>query len=236
VKKFVRRMVWCVLASGLLAACSSPHEAAPKASASGGAHAGTAVVDSPAAQVDWTQMQAFWTRSMQRTGIDTGPADSDKRMLVYFDPNCPVCARQWRVLEPYLDRVRIHWVPVAYINPMSTKRAAAILAASNPVDALETNERRYDFKRDEGGLPVPRNVPAWAIEKVEANTRESMHAKDLVATPILGFELYPGKRYYRIMGLMDADAIQRAVDELGHTMDPWHPAATGSRSTAARRP
>ena len=71
-------------------------------------------------------MAAFWERASALPGIDTGPADAHKRMVVYFDPHCPVCARQWAVLRPYMDEVRIHWVPVAYIDASSARVAAAM--------------------------------------------------------------------------------------------------------------
>jgi protein-disulfide isomerase len=169
-------------------------------------------------------MQAFWKRSIKLPGIDTGPANSSKRMLVYFDPNCPVCARQWKVLQPYLDQVRIHWIPVAYIDTTSAPKAAAILAAKDPGQALSNNERDYDFKTQQGGLTPSDMAPDWALRKVKANTREMMRAGGLAATPTLVFELYPGKRYFRMEGLVDAASMKVAVAELGHTMDPWkHP-------------
>ncbi|MBB6184547.1 thioredoxin fold domain-containing protein [Oleiagrimonas soli] len=171
-------------------------------------------------------MQAFWTQAMQLPGIDTGPADSNKRMLVIFDPDCPVCARQWRVLQPYLDRVRIHWVPVAYINGASLHRAAAILSAADPASALARNEQGFDFRRQQGGLAIPSDISAQALDTVRANTRTLMRDAGVIATPTLGFELYPHKRYYRMLGMLDAAGMKRAVDTLGHTMDPWHAEST----------
>lgn len=58
--------------------------------------------------IDWGAMRTFWKRSMNLPGIDTGPVNSTRYLLVYFDPNCPICAHEWKVLQPYINSVRIH--------------------------------------------------------------------------------------------------------------------------------
>ena len=177
-----------------------------------------------AAQVDWAGMEAFWKRSGQLRGIYTGPSNSTKHMLVYFDPNCPVCARQWEILEPYLGTVRIQWIPIGYMSKSSTERAAAILAAPDPASALADNERRYDFDRQLGGFAPSTTAPDWAVRAVKTNTRQAMRTGDAPGTPAIGFELYNGKRYFRMFGLVDGASMSVAVGELGYTMDPWkHP-------------
>lgn len=166
-------------------------------------------------------MAAFWERASALPGIDTGPADAHKRMVVYFDPHCPVCARQWAVLRPYMDEVRIHWVPVAYIDASSARVAAAILSAPDPAAALAANEQAFDFGAGKGGYQPDREPPASAIEQVKQNTRSATRSGDMSGTPTLGFELIRGKRHYRMVGLLDADAARVAVGDLGNTWDPW---------------
>lgn len=179
----------------------------------------TQVWPSPDAHVNWAAMQRFWERSMKLPGIDTGPANSPKHMLVYFDPNCPVCAQQWEQLIPYLDSVRIHWIPIAYFDKDSLSRAAALLAAAHPAQALLQNERAYDQKSHKGGYPIPSHIPSWALRAVQSNTREAERILGQIATPTLGFELEPGKKYYRFTGLMDATSIQTAIQALGRSPD-----------------
>jgi len=178
-------------------------------------------MDDPASRVDWAGMAAFWKRSMKLRGIHTGPADSSKHMLVYFDPNCPTCAKQWEVLRPYMGQVRIQWIPIAYMSKTSLRRAAAILAASDPARALAENEQDYDVDGKVGGYAIPQDVPDWAIAAVRANTEQAMRTKDSPGTPTLGFELYNGKRYFRMFGMVDARSMAVAVEQLGDTMDPW---------------
>ena len=166
-------------------------------------------------------MAAFWERATALPGIDTGPVDAQKRMVVYFDPHCPVCARQWAVLRPYMDEVRIHWVPVAYIDASSARVAAAILSAPDPAEALAANEQGFDFVAGKGGYRPDRQPPDSAIERVKHNTRSATKSGDMKGTPTLGFELMRGKRHYRMVGLLDANAARVAVGDLGNTLDPW---------------
>jgi len=181
---------------------------------------------SPASSVDWTGMEAFWKRSTRLSGVYTGPTDSGKHMVVYFDPNCPACAKQWHILKPYLDQVRVQWIPIAYMSSTSLRRAAAILASPDPAQALAENERNYDAEKKVGGYDIPMNVPEWALEAVKANTQQAVRTKDSPGTPTLGFELYNGKRYFRMLGIVDARSMAVAVYELGNTMDPWKHSVT----------
>jgi hypothetical protein len=43
------------------------------------------------------RLQAVWTESWQRPGILTGSAQAKRRIVVFFDPNCPYCAHLWGV-------------------------------------------------------------------------------------------------------------------------------------------
>lgn len=208
----------------LLAGCSG-EMAAETPAAAPASHGVDAA--SPASSVDWAGMEAFWTRSTRLRGIYTGPADSGKHMVVYFDPNCPICVRQWDILQPYMDQVRIQWIPIAYMSKTSLRRAAAILASSDPAQALADNERNYDAENGVGGYVIPPKLPNWALQAVKANTGQAMRTKDSPGTPTLGFELYNGKRYFRMFGMVDARSMAVAVDELGNTMDPWKHPVTG---------
>lgn len=211
-----------ILLLTIVSACSGQPGEAPPATASA---AGT-----PAAQVDWQEMAAFWERASALPGIDTGPANAQKRMVVYFDPHCPVCARQWAVLRPYMDEVRIHWVPVAYIDASSARMAAALLSAPDPAAALASNEQAFDFDAGKGGYLPEREPTESAIEQVKQNTRRAMKSGDLSGTPTLGFELIRDQRYYRMVGLLDAEAARVAVGDLGNTWDPWAKRGGGKRN------
>lgn len=154
-------------------------------------------------------------------------------MLVYFDPNCPACAKQWSILLPYINQVRVQWIPIAYMSKTSLRRAAAILASPDPADALANNERNYDSDKNVGGYAVPETLPEWALKAVKMNTEQAMRTNDSPGTPTLGFELYNGKRYFRMFGMVDARSMAVAVEELGDTMNPWkHPSTSNAPSAS----
>ncbi|MBN8745708.1 MAG: hypothetical protein J0I24_15650 [Thiomonas arsenitoxydans] len=159
----------------------------------------------------WADLKQFWGESMQLPGIDTGPANSDKRMLVYFDPNCPMCARQWRILKPYLNTLRIHWIPFAYFNASSVRMAAGLLAAKDPSAAFDFNENHYNFQTQTGGFLAPQNVPAWAISEVKSITTNPFVKQNIQATPTIGLELEQGQRYYVILGVIDAQRLAKIM-------------------------
>lgn len=163
----------------------------------------------------WADLKQFWVESMALPGIDAGPASSDKRMLIYFDPNCPMCARQWQLLKPYLHTVRIHWIPFAYFNASSLRMSAGILAAKDPAAALAFNEDHYNFQTQTGGFLAPQDVPAWATEKVESIIDDPFVKQNIQATPTIGLALEGGRRYFAVLGVIDAPRLARIVQMLG---------------------
>ena len=163
----------------------------------------------------WADLKQFWVESMQLPGIDTGPANSDKRLLIYFDPNCPMCARQWRILKPYLHTLRIHWIPFAYFNASSVRMAAGLLAAKGPAAAFDFNEEHYNFQTQTGGFLAPQHVPGWAIRAIESIKADPFVKQNIEATPTIGLELQQGRRYFVILGVIDAQRLAKIMPLLG---------------------
>ena len=106
-------------------------------------------------QLTGPSLQAFlestWRVAHALPGVMTGP-EIGPSIIVFFDPNCPFCAHFWHRLHALRKRLRIKWVPVAFIRPTSLNMAAQILASKSPVKALDFNEQHYDFALHEGGL------------------------------------------------------------------------------------
>lgn len=85
---------------------------------------------------------------------------------IIFDANCPNSARLHEHLQRKALPVSIRWVPVAWMRPSSLKKAAALLTAPDPTEALRDNFNRYDFKRYEGAI-VPASVPRELPQQIE---------------------------------------------------------------------
>lgn len=86
---------------------------------------------------------AHWRDVLRARGILVGRAQTPAKLIVFFDPNCPFCARLWSTpLPPDLGgKMSNHpalWVPVAYLKPSSFQRAVAILRGGN-AKALSRN-------------------------------------------------------------------------------------------------
>jgi thiol:disulfide interchange protein DsbG len=105
------------------------------------------------------------------TFVETGQHDNPKRTVyVLFDPNCPFCAAGFQALQGYKgSSVRLRWVPVAYLQPDSAARAAAILEASDPAAALAANEMGFDAKDHKGGLKPAESISEKTSRALKAN-------------------------------------------------------------------
>ncbi len=85
------------------------------------------------------QRQALWNRLEHATYIQTG---SGKTVIYdFFDPNCLYCAKAFQLERPIADKgqLTVRYVPVGFLTDSSFGRAAAILQARNPREAMENN-------------------------------------------------------------------------------------------------
>jgi thiol:disulfide interchange protein DsbG len=135
-----------------LAACSKKPEAA-------------APTEKPASNV--SPRQAFET-AMRGTGFVVGQATSARQALVFFDPQCPHCAALWKASQPLLDRVRMVWMPIAFVSPKSPGQGAMLLATSDPQAMMDLHESR--MTAGQGGLEVQGEPAAELLAKIKANT------------------------------------------------------------------
>ncbi len=66
--------------------------------------------------------------------------DGSSALYVFFDPNCPFCHFAWQALEVYQQQgAEIRWIPVAYLQPDSRIKAAAVLQAKHPAQVLRAS-------------------------------------------------------------------------------------------------
>lgn len=97
-----------------------------------------------------------WPHLASLPGIDVKALPDDMlQALVFFDPNCPVCARLWLALYgagSSSKGLATRWIPVAYFNSRSLAKAASILTEASPV-ALARNFSAFDFKERRGAAP-----------------------------------------------------------------------------------
>lgn len=95
---------------------------------------------------------------------------SKQIIYIFFDPNCAGCHFLYKSLRPFIrsQQVQVRWIPVAVVNATSLGKAAAILQATSPMDALSMNEKRY--RPENGGIDEAIAEPHTEAS-IHANTR-----------------------------------------------------------------
>lgn len=73
-------------------------------------------------------------------GFAVGPMMSASTVYVLFDPQCPHCGHLWQAAQPLAGKVKFVWAPVAFINGNSAPQGAALLSATDPVQAMNIHE------------------------------------------------------------------------------------------------
>jgi thiol:disulfide interchange protein DsbG len=133
----------------------------------------------------------IWTQLEKSRWVADGKADAPRVVYVFTDPNCPYCNKLWENARPWVDagKVQLRHVMVGVIRPDSATKAAAILAASSPADALARNERN----REAGGIAPAATIPANIRSALDAN--EALMAQ-------LGFQGTPGILFRDAQGLV----------------------------------
>ncbi|MDO8717587.1 MAG: thioredoxin fold domain-containing protein [Polaromonas sp.] len=89
-------------------------------------------------------------------GFAVGPAMSVRTIYVFFDAQCPHCAALWKNAEPLRSQAKFVWIPVGLINASSTAQGATLLAAQDPVSAMDEHEASLQARR--GGISAGGNL------------------------------------------------------------------------------
>jgi thiol:disulfide interchange protein DsbG len=83
-------------------------------------------------------------------GFTVGSAMSVRTVYVFFDAQCPHCAALWESAKPLKAQAKFVWIPVRLLNDASESQGAAILAAKDPVAAMDEHEA--SMKARSGGI------------------------------------------------------------------------------------
>jgi thiol:disulfide interchange protein DsbG len=144
-----RHLMGALGASALLAACG-------KESGTQGPAAGAAATP--------VSLDAI---ASEGTGFNVGSTMSARVAYVFFDPQCPHCSALWVSARPLKSQARFVWLPVALLNDKSAPQGAAILAAPDPVAAMDQHEA--SIRAGQGGISAM-GVPDQQKDAVKRNT------------------------------------------------------------------
>ena len=120
------------------------------------------------------------------TGFTVGQPMAARSVLVFFDPQCPHCATLWLASKPLHDRIRMVWMPVAFIGPSSAPQGALLLASADPVKTMDLHEAQ--LAGGQGGIAVPGPSDAGLLDKIKANT-ELWKSLDASSVPHLVYRI-----------------------------------------------
>ncbi|MDB5900347.1 MAG: dsbG [Ramlibacter sp.] len=144
-----RHLIGAVGTSALLAACGKENTSGPA---------------KPGATAQPVSIEAI---AAEGTGFNVGSTMSARVAYVFFDPQCPHCAALWVSARPLKSQARFVWLPVALLNDKSEPQGAAILAAPDPVAAMDQHEA--SLTQHQGGISGM-GAPADKREAVKRNT------------------------------------------------------------------
>jgi thiol:disulfide interchange protein DsbG len=122
----------------------------------------------PAASTEATEKVSIPAIATQAKGFTVGSPMSARTVYVFFDSQCPHCAVMWEQAKPLKSQAKFVWIPVGLLNASSTSQGAALLAAADPVAAMDAHEA--SMKEKKGGITASGSVDAQRAE-VEANTK-----------------------------------------------------------------
>jgi thiol:disulfide interchange protein DsbG len=127
------------------------------------------------------QSVSIETIAAQATGFSIGPSMSARTVYVFFDPQCPHCAALWQAARPLKSQARFVWVPVSLLNANSTLQGATLLAAADPIAAMDQHEEL--LRTQKGGIVPAQNTDAHK-DAIKRNT-QLMNSLNLSSVPAI---------------------------------------------------
>jgi thiol:disulfide interchange protein DsbG len=94
----------------------------------------------------------------EAVGFINGSSISARTVYVFFDPQCPHCAALWVAAKPLRSQAKFVWIPVGLMNKTSETQGAALLAAKDPVSAMDEHEA--SMAAGKGGIAAAGDMEA----------------------------------------------------------------------------
>lgn len=91
-------------------------------------------------------------------GFEVGPQMSARTVYVFFDAQCAHCGALWNAAKPLKSQAKFVWIPVGLLNASSTAQGATLLAAKDPVAAMDEHEASLLAKQ--GGISAGSGIDA----------------------------------------------------------------------------
>ncbi|MBP55438.1 thiol:disulfide interchange protein DsbG [Marinobacter sp.] len=130
--------------------------------------------------VQGPQNEKAWAQLEDADWVMDGDPDAPVIVYTFTDPNCPFCHRFRQAAEPWVEagRVQLRHIMVGILREDSLPKAATIVGAKKPSEALTENQDSYS----NGGIEVNRQLVSANADRVRANN-QLMRSLGLSATP-----------------------------------------------------
>ena len=97
--------------------------------------------------------------AVEAKGFMAGSPMSARTVYVFFDAQCQHCSVLWNEAKPLRAQAKFVWIPVGIINPSSTSQGATLLAAPDPVAAMDAHEASLLARQ--GGISAQGDLDAY---------------------------------------------------------------------------
>lgn len=151
----------------------------------------------------------MWQRLEQSHWIADGSDDAPRVVYMFSDPNCPYCNLFWKQARPWVESgaVQLRHVMVGMLMPDSAGKAARLLAADDPRDALHRHEQAGKAST----LKAVSDIPAALQTKLDSN-EALMGELGAAATPAI-YYIDANGRLQEHKGAPRADALREIMGE-----------------------
>ncbi len=162
-----------------------------------------------------------YTAALGMSYFTQGADNAPHKAIVIFDPNCSYCHMLYQELKPMMDagQVQVRWLPVAFRDPTSPGKSAALLnAGTGAVAMMDQNEKAFNTSTEEGGItplvPDEKNpVLTKVFSEVQMNT-QFFSQFGFQGTPTILYKQNDGK-VVMVPGYIQGQAFQTMVSSMG---------------------
>ncbi|CAB3754198.1 thioredoxin fold domain-containing protein [Paraburkholderia solisilvae] len=120
-----------------------------------------------------TYLSASAAAQLDQTSVIVEGATGDKvksTIYVFMDPNCIFCHYAWEAFQPYeAVGLQVRWIPMGFLKPDSSGKAAALLDANDGAALLRENEVKFSEATESGGIKPSNPISFAAQSKLNRN-------------------------------------------------------------------
>jgi thiol:disulfide interchange protein DsbG len=131
-----------------------------------------------------------WQQIKSLKGIHSKAGMTNPSVFVFFDPNCPHCAKLWQAQmgATQFNQIPAVWIPVTYLGESALGKGAALLRDGS-VKSLAANFVEFNYEARQGGIAAA--IPTDK-EKNQIGQAKSVWLKLGGATPLIVFRAKTG--------------------------------------------